>query len=105
MHLFQYATIIVHVHEEVLAPLGFTFGIMTKHDAFELHAQRRLRSQEWHAGFCRRAIALAVVAGDTCGDNIHRRIIATTRTRHDVIKRELSHTLLFTAVLAAELVA
>ena len=44
VHLLHHGTIIVHIHEQVLAPLGSCFGVVTKHDAFELHAQRRLRS-------------------------------------------------------------
>jgi len=35
-------TIVVHVHEQVLAPLGSRLCIVTKHYAFELHAQCRL---------------------------------------------------------------
>ena len=42
MHLLHDVTIIVHVHEEILAPLGAGFGIVTKDDAFQLHPQRRL---------------------------------------------------------------
>ena len=50
-------------------------------------------------------LALAVVAGNASRDDVHRRVISTTRTRQDVIERQLSHALLFTAVLAAKLVA
>src|SRR6266516_2689441 len=80
-------TIIVHVHEEVLAPLGSCFGIVTKHDPFELHAQRRLRSQQWHSCFFRRAVALPVVALDTSRHDVYGRVITTTRTRQDMIER------------------
>src|SRR5438067_13898434 len=37
--------VLVHVHEQVLAPFGSRLCIVTKHDAFKLHTQRRLRSQ------------------------------------------------------------
>ena len=87
MHLFHDGPIVVHVHEEVLAPLGSTFCIVTKHDAFELHAQRRLRSQQRHSCFRRCAVALAVVACDASRHDVHRRVIPTARTRHDVIER------------------
>src|SRR5437588_5004466 len=33
---FNDRTIIVHVHEQVLAPLGSCLGVVTKHHAFEL---------------------------------------------------------------------
>ena len=33
VHLFHDGTIIVYIHEEVLAPLGSCFCIVTKHDA------------------------------------------------------------------------
>ena len=42
MHLVHDFTIIVHVHEQVLAPFGSRLGIVTKHDAFELNAQGSL---------------------------------------------------------------
>ena len=80
-------TIIVHVHEQVLAPLGSCFGIVTKHHAFELHSQRCLRSQQRHACFRRCAIALPVVALDASRNNVHRRVISTTRPWQDVIER------------------
>ena len=35
--------VIVHVHEEVLAPLGARLGVVAKNNAFEFHTQRRLR--------------------------------------------------------------
>src|SRR5215831_10211830 len=54
MHLLHDFTIIVHVHEQVLAPFGSRLCIVTKHYAFELHAQCRLRSQQWHSCFFRR---------------------------------------------------
>src|ERR1043166_489345 len=41
-HLLSQVTIIVHVHEQVLAPLSSRLCVVTKHDAFEFHAQRRL---------------------------------------------------------------
>src|SRR5947207_11028396 len=46
VHLVHHGTIVVHVHEQVLGPFGSRLCIVTKHDAFELDAQRRLRSQQ-----------------------------------------------------------
>ena len=40
MYLFHNVTIVVHVHEEVLAPLGARLSVVAKHNAFEFHAQR-----------------------------------------------------------------
>jgi len=87
VHLFNDSTIIVHVHEQVLAPFGSRLCVVTKHYAFELHAQRRLGSQQRHSCLFRCAVALPVVALDTSRDNVYGRVISTTRTRQDVIER------------------
>jgi len=44
MHLLHDVTIIMHIHEEVLAPLGTRLRVVAEHHAFEFHTQRRLRS-------------------------------------------------------------
>src|SRR5438445_3121 len=44
VHLFNDGTVIVHIHEQVLAPLRSCFCIVAKHNAFEFHAQCCLRS-------------------------------------------------------------
>src|SRR5574341_131126 len=87
VHLFNNGTIVMHIHEQVLAPLGSRFCIVAKHDAFELHTQRRLRSQQRHSCFFRVAVALAVVALDASRDDVHGRVITTARTRQNVIER------------------
>ena len=79
-------TIVVHIHEQVFAPFGSVLCIMTKRNALELHAQRRLRSKQWHACFFRGAIALPVVALDASRDDVQGRVITTTRTRQNVIE-------------------
>src|SRR5438132_10814853 len=104
MHSIHDFTIIVHIHEQVLAPLGSRFCIVAKHHAFEPHAQCCLRSQQRHSCFFRRAVAFPVVALDASRHYVHRRVLSTTRTRQDVIERQLSHTLLLAAILATELV-
>src|SRR5262245_45668240 len=38
VHLFPDVTIVVHVHEKVLAPFGSRVRVVAKHDALELHA-------------------------------------------------------------------
>src|SRR5207237_8783254 len=38
VHILHSGTIIVHVHEEVLAPLGARLAVATKHYALQLHA-------------------------------------------------------------------
>src|SRR6185295_7007648 len=103
--LITHVTIIVDVHEEILAPLSTCFGIVTKHDALEFHAQRALRSQQRHARFGRCAAALAVVARNTRSDDVDRRIISATRAWQDVIERQLTCGFLLAAVLATKLVA
>src|SRR5207237_7159619 len=65
----------------------------------------RLPSSHTQTCFFRCAIVLPVVALDASRHYVHRRVITTTRTRQDVIECQLSHTLLLSAVLAAELVA
>src|SRR6266498_1195847 len=87
MHLFHDVTIIVHIHEQVLAPFGSCLCVVTEHNAFELHAQRRLRCQQRHSCFCRSAIALPVVALDTSRDYVYGRVITAARTRQNVIER------------------
>src|SRR5688572_29453429 len=84
-HLLPNVTIIVDIHEEVLAPFGPCLRVVTEHDALEFHTQRRLRSQQRHSGFIRRAVALAVVAGNACGYDVYRRVVAATRSRQDMI--------------------
>ena len=100
-----HVSVVVDVHEEILAPFGTCFGVVTKHYALEFHAQRALRGEQRHTRFGRSAIALAVVARNTRGGDIHRRIISTTRTWQNVIQRQLTNGFLLTAVLAPELVA
>src|SRR4029079_1234451 len=97
--------VIVNVHEEILAPLGTCFGVVTKHNALEFHAQRALRSKQRHARFSRSATALAVVARNTRSDNVDRRVISTTRAWQDVVERQLICGFLLAAVLATKLVA
>src|SRR5258706_4370025 len=105
VHLFNDGPIIVHIHEQVLAPFGARLCIVAKHYTFELNAQRRLRSQQRHSCLRRRAITLAIITRHASRNYVHRGVITATRTRQDVIKRQLSYALLFTAVLATELVA
>ena len=38
MHPFHNVTIVVYIHEEVLAPLSARLRVVTKHNAFEFHA-------------------------------------------------------------------
>src|SRR5262245_46288356 len=102
---FTYVTIIVDVHEEILAPFSTRLCVVAKHHALELHTQRRLRSQQRHACFRGRAIALPLVAGDTRRHDVHGRVISTTRTRQNVIECQVARHLLQTAVLTTKLVA
>src|SRR6185436_12075371 len=100
-----HVSVVVDVHEEILAPFGTCFCVVTKHDALELHAQRALRRKQRHTRFSRSSIALAVVARNTRRHDVDRRIISTTRTWQNVIQRQLTCGFLLTAVLTAELVA
>src|SRR6185369_4092011 len=98
-------SVIVNIHEEILAPFRTSFGVVTEHHAFELHAQCSLRSKQRHTRFSRSAIALAVVAGNTRGNDVHRRVISTTRTRQNVVQSQFTNRLLLAAVLTAELIS
>src|SRR6185436_6646722 len=98
-------SVIVNIHEEILAPLRTSFSVVTEHHAFELHAQRRLRSKQRHARFSRSAIALSVVAGNTRRNDVPLRVICTTRTRKDVVQSQFTNRLLLAAVLTTVLVA
>src|ERR1044072_9986608 len=90
-HTVHHVAIVVHVHEQVLAPFSSRFCIVAKHNAFELHAQCRLRSKQRHSCFRRRAIALSAVALKTNRDEIQRRGISTTPTRQHVTQPHPRH--------------
>src|SRR6478672_1639387 len=70
-----HVSVVVDVHEEILAPLRAGFSVVTKHHTFELHAQGSLRSKQRHTRLCRSAIALAVVTGNTRSNDVQRRVI------------------------------
>src|ERR1044072_8441933 len=89
-----HVSIVVDVHEEILAPLRASFGVVTKHHPLELHAQGSLRSEQRHTRLRRSASALAVVAGNTRSNDVHGRVISATRTREVVIQSHITNRLL-----------
>src|SRR5512134_1560254 len=95
----------MNVHEEILAPFSACFRVVAKHHPLQLHSQCPLRSKQRHTRLIWSAVALAVVTRHACGNDVYRRIITSTRTRQDVIERQLARTLLLATVLAAKLVA
>src|ERR1044072_569582 len=100
-----HVSIVVDVHEEILAPLRASFSVVTKHHPLELHAQGSLRSEQRHTRLRRSPIALAVVAGNTRSNDVHGRVISATRTREDGVQGQLNDGLLLAAVLTTVLVA
>src|ERR1039458_1553183 len=76
--------------EEVLAPLR----VGSPHHAHDVAAGMQVESawlaHEFHAGFVRQQIALAAIAGVTAGHQVFPCRSPTSRTRDDVIQRQLA---------------